>query len=139
MTNKAIIDKLRWQVQILVKRLDWTDDHALREWVDRSKIYILGLWLDKNDDYFRKEVIKMLEKYKDRIPTYDNLDLHWDKEEAAKDIRKDILRLQSKLRNVLESFIEILELREEDLWDNGNEKLQINIVNYSDQKKSNKK
>ena len=121
MNNKAIIDELKGQAKALIDHMDW-DDEKLRGWVDKTKIYILGLWLDKNDDYFKKEVIKMLENYKEMIPTYDNLDLHWDKEEAAKDIAKEILAIQSKLRNVLESFIKILELRERDLKDEEKQK-----------------
>ena len=111
MNNKAIINKLKEQAKALIDHMDW-DDEKLRGWVDKTKIYILGLWLDKKDDNFKKEVIKMLEKYKEMVPTYENLNFYPDMKRAAEDIAKEILGIQSKLRNVLESFIEILELRE---------------------------
>lgn len=112
MDNKLIIDKLKKQVKILVDRVDWSDDNVPRDWVDKTKIYILGLWLDKRDDYFKKEVINMLEKYKDKIPKFDNrYDLDYDMEKKA----ISILIIRDKLKNVLESFIEILEIREKQL------------------------
>ena len=114
MNNKAIINKLKEQAQDLLDNV-YSDDDKLRDWIDKTKVYILGLWLDKKDEYFKKEVIKMLEKYRNEIPTYDNMDFYADKERAAIAIGKEILRMQGKLRNILESFIDILEIREKAL------------------------
>lgn len=114
MNNKVIIRKLKEQVQDLIDNM-YTDDDKLRDWIDKTKIYILGLWLDKKDENFKKEVIKMLEKYRNEIPTYDDINLYADKEKAAVAIGKEIFRMQCKLKNVLESFIEIIELREKAL------------------------
>ena len=113
MSNKAIIRKLKEQAQDLIDNI-YTDDDKLRNWVDKTKVYILGLWLDKKDEYFKKEVIKMLEEYKGIIPHYPTLFVG-DPEQEVKETAKKILRIQGKLQNIIESFIEILELREETL------------------------
>ena len=54
MSNKAIINKLKEQAKDLKDKV-YTDDDKLKDWVDETKIYIRGLWLDKKDDNFRKE------------------------------------------------------------------------------------
>ena len=134
MSNKAIINKLNEQIQDF-KDNAYSDDDKLRDWVDKTKIYILGISLDKKDESFKKEVIKMLEKYKEEIPTYNDLIFCADKEKAAIAIGKDVLRMQYKLKNVLESFVEIMELKEEDnSWDKKNNGIKVNIISYADEK-----
>ena len=110
MNNKLIIDELKNQAQFLIDDRHWDGDD-LKDWVDKTKIYILGLWLDKRDENFKKEVIRMLEKYRDKIPTC-NLDMYVDIEKAAENLAKEMVGIEYKLRNVLQSFIEVLELRE---------------------------
>ena len=134
MSNKAIINKLNEQIQDF-KDNAYSDDDKLRDWVYKTKIYILGISLDKKDESFKKEVIKMLEKYKEEIPTYNDLIFCADKEKAAIAIGKDVLRMQYKLKNVLESFVEIMELKEEDnSWDKKNNGIKVNIISYADEK-----
>ena len=113
MNNKAIIRKLKEQAQDLIDNI-YTDDDKLRNWVDKTKVYILGLWLDKKDEYFKKEVIKMLEEYKGKIPHYPEIYFN-DPDEEVKETAKEILTIQGKLQNILEPFIEIVEIREKAL------------------------
>lgn len=106
MTNKVITEKLKKQITILEKLKDWDYDNFTNR-SNKTKIYILGLWLDKKDENLRKEVISMIEQ-------------------CVKEYTKDVLRPDFTLRretiktkdisqNILESFIEILELREKSL------------------------
>ena len=113
MNNEAIIRKLKEQAQNLIENI-YTDDDKLRNWVDKTKIYILGLWLDKKDEYFKKEVIKMLEECKGGIPYYPEIYFN-DPEQEVEKTAKGILGIQIKLQKILESFIEIVEIREKAL------------------------
>ncbi len=98
MQNKEIIGKLKNQIPSF-KKITGLDEEKLKDLVDETKVYILGLWLDKQDENFRKGVLNMIEDYTaHKFRDYD-----------------EILEIKNRLQNILESCIEVLEIREKAL------------------------
>ena len=96
MENKEIIEKLKNQIPSF-KKITGLDEEKLKDLVDKTKVYIFGLWLDRKDENFRKGVINMIEEYR----TYRRSRGY-----------NEVLEIKSRLKNILEAFIEILEIRE---------------------------
>lgn len=85
-------------IKFLKKFKNWDGEH-LKNIVYKIKAYIFGLQLDKKDENFRKGVINMIDECKTKISrdSDNNIDVKY------------------SLRNILESIIQIMELKEEDL------------------------
>ena len=98
MSNKEIIEKLKNQI-LSFKKITGLDKEKLRDLVDKTKVYIFGLWLDRKDENFRKGIIKMIEEYTShKFRDYN-----------------DVLEIKNRLQNIIQSCVEILEIREKTL------------------------
>ncbi len=123
MDNKIIIDKLRKLIQSLwlLQFRDWSDSKFIN-WANKTKLYILNLSLEKKEEYLRKELINMLERLIEKMPTYNNLG--YDDETSEK-----IEKTKRELQDLLRSFIETLELRGDSSERKWNDNIRINIDN----------
>ena len=103
MTNKLLIKKLKGQVKSLREmkgRYYWS-------WFDKTKVYILGLSLDKKDDPLISNVIDRLERFIIKMPRYESSDT----DEIILRKNQEISGYVKRIINILETFIEVLQIK----------------------------
>ena len=98
MYNTQLIKRLEGMRLSLKKFKSW-DGELLMDIADKTKVYIFGLQLDKQDENFRKGVINMIDEYRTKICSRDS---------------ENNMSIKYSLENILEWFIPVMELKEED-------------------------